>query len=86
MRPLKDYILLGEVKEDLKTESGLILTASVETGNKPGKILAIGPEVADVEVGQHVICNWKPAIPVSVEGVQCVLLQTEHIIAVTKEV
>ena len=86
MQPLKNYVLLGEVKEDLKTESGLILTSSVASGNKPGKILAVGPEVENVKVGQHVICNWKASTPVEVEGIMCVLLKDEEIMAVSKDV
>ena len=86
MRPLKNYVLLGEVKETLKTDGGIILTASAETGTKPGKILAVGPTTEDVEVGQHVICDWKTATPVTVEGVQCVLLKEENILAISKEI
>lgn len=77
---------MGEVKEDLKTESGLILTASTVSGNKPGKVLAIGPDVEHVKVGQHVICNWKGSTPVEVEGVMCVLIKDEEIMAISKDV
>lgn len=86
MIPLKDYVLMGEVKEDLKTESGIVLTQSVTAGNKPGKILAIGPDVENIKVGQHVICNWKGSTPVEVEGIMCVLLKSEEIMAIAKDV
>lgn len=86
MIPLKNFVLMGEVKEDLKTESGLILTQSVTAGLKPGKILAIGPDVEGVKVGQHVICNWKASVAVDVEGIMCVLLRDEEIMAITKDV
>lgn len=85
MKPLRDYVLMGEVKEELKTDTGIILTQSVTVGNKPGKIIAVGPDVTDVKVGQHVICNWKASLAVEVEGVMCVLMKSDEIIAITKE-
>lgn len=87
MQPLKNYVLLGEVKEDLKTESGIVLTQSVVTGVKPGKVLAVGPDAnQSVKVGQHVICNWKEATAVTIEGIQCVLLSDEYILAISKDI
>ena len=87
MQPLANYVLLGEVKEDLKTESGIILTKSVTTGNTPGKIIARGAEANTVlKVGQHVVCDWKQATPVMVENKQCVLLKDEFIMAVSQDV
>ena len=83
MKPLANYVLLGEVKAELKTDSGIILTKSVSTGNIPGKVLAVGPEVnSSIEVGSEVICDWKSSTPVMVEGAQCVLIKDEHILAV----
>jgi len=86
MKPLKNYVLLGEVKEDLKTDGGIILTQSVDTGTKPGKILAIGPDVEGLAVGQHVICEWKTSTPVMVDGFQCVLLKDDNVLAIQKDV
>lgn len=86
MIPLKDYVLMGEVKEELKTATGLILTASVTSGSKPGKVLAIGPDVQGLKVGQHVICEWKESTPVEVEGIMCVLIKDENILAISKDI
>lgn len=76
---------MGEIKEDLKTESGLILTQSVATGVKPGKVLAVGPDVDVVKLGDQVICLWKESTAVDVDGITCVLIKDEFIIAITKE-
>ena len=86
MKPLRDYLLVGEVKEDLKTESGIVLTQSVTSGNKPGRVMAIGPDVENVVIGQHVICDWKSSTPVQVEGIMMVLLKEEFIMAISKDV
>ena len=87
MKPLRDYLLVGEVKEDLKTESGIVLTQSVTSGNKHGKIIAVGPDVSeDLKVGQHIICEWKESTPVQVEGIMMVLLKEESVAAISKDV
>ena len=86
MKPLKDYVLLGEVKESKEsvTDGGIILTKP-ETGNIPGLVLAVGPNVEGVEVGQQVICDWKQSTPVMVDRNQCVLLKEDAILAIAKD-
>lgn len=79
MTPTANNILLKEIKKELKTESGIILTADVSTGNIPAYVEAVGLEVKEVQVGDTVYCDWKKAIPVTVDGAQAVLLSEEAV-------
>ena len=44
LKPLHDYVVLEKVKEEVKTESGIILTTK-EAKDEPsvGKVVAVGP-------------------------------------------
>jgi co-chaperonin GroES (HSP10) len=79
MKPLKDYILLAESKSETTTESGIVLTGSAETGSKPGIVLAIGPDVKDVQVGDKVAVKWGDALAVSVDNSQAALISEESV-------
>ena len=81
MKPRKNYVLVGEVAEEMKTESGIILTRSMDKGSKPGKVMAVGPD-ADVEIGSEVALNWKEGLPITVQGTQMILISEEHILGV----
>lgn len=82
MTPTFDNVYLHEIKKDLKTESGLILQSDVETGNKPAKVVAVGPEVKYVKEGDTVYANWQTAVAVTHDGVQGVLIKEENILGV----
>lgn len=64
MKPLKDYVLVKEAKEEATTESGLILTGNVEKGSKPGIVEAVGPDVKDVKIGDKIALAWEKGMRV----------------------
>ena len=83
MKPLKNFILVTEIKtNDKVTESGLILTQSVTTGAAPGLVLEVGETVEDLKQGDKVALDWAKGLPVTVDGVKCVLVDEEFIRAI----
>jgi len=82
MRPTFSNVFLQEIKKDLKTASGIILTQDVEAGNKPGMVVACGPDCTQVKPGDTAYVNWKEAIPVTVDGTMGVLVPETAILGV----
>jgi len=75
MKPLKDYVLVAELKQENKTESGLILTSKIDKTTNPGVALAIGPGVSEyLKVGDKVALDWSKGLPVTVESEQAILM------------
>ena len=80
MKPLKDYILVGEKAKEEKTESGLILSGiDLETGAKPAEVVAIGPDVKNVNVGDTIAIKWGEALAITVKGAQRALVSEEYV-------
>ena len=80
MKPLKDYILVAEKAKEEKTESGLILSGvDLETGAKPAQVVAIGPDVKTVAVGDTLAIRWGEALAITVKGAQRALVSEEHV-------
>jgi co-chaperonin GroES (HSP10) len=60
--PLKNKVVIERVEQTKTTASGIILQRTDEPDR--AKILAIGPEVEDVSVGDVVLLDWNAAMKI----------------------
>ena len=82
VQPLKDRVLIAENKRDNTTESGIILEGAGFDQSKTGTVLAIGPDVNVVAVGDVVYLEWNKAAVVKIGDAQRVMIKQEFIVAV----
>lgn len=82
---LHDNVLVTEDKAETTTEAGLILTADVTTGNKPARVIAVGPQVDTLIPGTKVYLKWSEAMPVELDGLKCAVVKYEHVKLVITE-
>ena len=83
VRPLNDRVLIAENKKEKATESGIILEGTRGTGDvAKATVLAVGPDVTEVKVGDVIIPEWAKASPVKVGDVQRAMIKEENIIAI----
>lgn len=83
MKPLKNNILVVDTGEDTKTtSSGIILQTDVETGSKPGFVLAVGPDVEAIKVQDKIALEWNKGLPITLEGEKAILISEEFVKAV----
>lgn len=81
--PLKDKVLVAENKRENTTESGIVIEGAGGLGeSKTGTVLAIGPDVKDVKVGDTIYLEWNKAQVVTIDGAQRVMIKEENIVAV----
>lgn len=85
VRPLHDKVLIAEGKKDTITDSGIILDGRGLGNTTPGVVVAIGPDVIDVKVGDTVYLDWSKGKPVTVDGAQRVMILEKEIIAILEE-
>lgn len=83
--PLKDFVLVAENRKQSQTESGIILDGQGLGESKSGTVLAIGPKVDAVQVGDKVLLQWNKAQVVNIDGAQRVMLKQEDIVAVLED-
>jgi len=60
MKPLHNKIIVQRIPGETVTESGIVLQRSTEVDR--AKVVAIGPDVDEVEVGDIVLLDWNKAI------------------------
>lgn len=78
---MNDKVLIAENKRTTETASGIILEQG--TGEtKTGTVLAIGPNVTEVKVGDKILLNWEKGVVVKIENDYRIILKEEFITAV----
>jgi co-chaperonin GroES (HSP10) len=82
-RPLGKKVLVAENKRENQTASGIILEGGQGLGeSKTGTVVAIGPEVTQVQVGDKILLEWNKAAVTVVDGAQRVVILEENIVAI----
>ena len=83
--PLGTKIYAAEVKKERKTDSGIILEgASSVKETAAAKVLAIGEEVKDLQVGDTVYLDWSKTKMIVVDGTQRVIVDREDVMAIIR--
>jgi co-chaperonin GroES (HSP10) len=59
IKPLNDTLIIKRLEKDLTTASGIVLQSSDEADK--ALVLAIGPLVEDVNLGDTILANWNNA-------------------------
>ena len=83
--PLKKKVLVAENKAEQTTESGIILDGTTSNrDSKQGTVLAIGPQVTLVKVGDVIMLEWNKAQVVKIGEAQRVIIDEDNIVAVVE--
>jgi co-chaperonin GroES (HSP10) len=81
--PLKKKVLVAENKVEQTTESGIILDGTTSNrDSKQGTVLAVGPLVTLVKVGDVIMLEWNKAQVVKICDAQRVIVDEDNIVAV----
>ena len=75
--PLQDKLVIQRITPVKETASGIILQSSVEPDR--AIVVAVGPEVDEVAVGEELLINWNGAIKIKDDLYS---LRIEHVIGV----
>lgn len=58
LRPLRNNVLVEQIAKEKTTASGIVLTQPDREAQTEGVVLAIGPDVEYVKVGDRLIVDW----------------------------
>ncbi len=84
IKPLKDYVVLLAEKEELKTESGIILSTDNKDKQSIGIVENVGPDVKDLTKGDKAIYQSYQGTKVELKGVEYLIIKAEYILALIK--
>lgn len=82
IKPLESYVVLAIEKEERTTHSGIIITSEAKEKSALGKVIAIGPKVAGVHVGDRVVYETYSGTKVKIEEVEYLIVKEEHVLGI----
>ncbi len=85
LRPLEDFVVLSISKEERTTQSGILLSADEKDKPAMAHVLAMGPKVENIHVGDEVIYQTYSGTKVKLEGQDYVIVQAKNIFAVIEK-
>lgn len=84
MKPIGKYILIKEIKEEVKTESGLLLSAE-DTSNiryKKGKVIAPGTDVNVIDSDNIIFYDSRAGYTMIIEEEQFTVISEKDVVVV----
>ncbi len=85
LRPLKNKVILEFIEKEKVSPGGIVLQKADPTEANRGKVVAIGTDVTDVEIGQEVLPNWNAAQKTKHENETFYIIEEEQIVLVFED-
>jgi len=85
LQPLADRIVLEQIESEEKTSSGIILPDSAKEKPEQAKVIAIGPDVKGVKVGEVVLYTKYGPNEAKVDGKEYLIVKEEDVMAIIKK-
>ena len=84
LSPLGDYVVAQTEEAEKKTASGLYLPEGAQEKPKTAKVVAVGPTVAQVKVGDRIVYKGYSTTDVKVGSEEYILVKEEDVLATVK--
>ena len=84
IRPLSDNVVIRMTEAEEKTVGGIILTGAAKEKPEVAEVVAIGPKVEDVKVGDKVLAKSYAGKEVKFDGETFTILEEEDILAIVE--
>lgn len=84
LQPLGDYVVAQAEEAETKTASGFYLPGNAQEKPKTAKIVAVGPNAAQVKVGDKIVYKSYSTTEVKVGKEEFILVKEEDILATVK--
>jgi co-chaperonin GroES (HSP10) len=84
MKPISKYILLNHIEEELKTESGILLSGDEAQKRRyhKGKVVSVGEEVNAITKDDVVYYDHRGAHTLIIEGIKITVIQERDVVIV----
>jgi chaperonin GroES len=85
LRPLSTKIVVQLIEKEKTSPGGIILTRADASEVNKGLVLAIGPDVEDIEVGDIILPNWNAARKTTTDDEDVYIVQEDDVVLVFED-
>ena len=82
IKVIGNRVLIEEVVEDIKSESGIILGNTEISPQKIGKVISVGDSVEEIKVKDKVMFDGYKAFPIELDGKTYLIMEETSVIGV----
>ena len=84
MKPIGKYIVINEIKEEVKTQSGILLSGDDvdKIRYKKGTVVKSGTEVAKINEGDVIYYDTRAGYSMFIEDVQYTIIRENDVVVV----
>jgi len=82
MKVVLSNILVKEIKEDVKSSSGLYLGDGQDIKFHKGEVIAIGENIDKVDIGDIVWFDRHRTYPINYEGIEYIVMGYENVVII----
>ena len=82
IKVLGTRVLIEEVIEDIKSESGIILGDSKASAQRIGIVISVGHSVEEIKINDKVMFDGHRVAPLNLDGKTYILLEQDSVIGV----
>ena len=82
IKMLGTRVLIEEVIEDIKSESGIILGDSKASAQRIGKVISVGDSVQEIGLGVKVMFDGYRVAPLNLDGKTYIIMEENNVIGV----
>jgi chaperonin GroES len=84
LQPLADRLVAKPLEAQEKTSSGFYVPDSAKEKPQMGEVVAIGKEVKEVKVGDHIVYSQYKPDQVKIDGDELMIMQEKDVLAIAK--
>lgn len=85
IRPLGKRVVVQLMEKESVTPGGIVLTRVDSDEVTRGLVLAIGPEVVDISVGDVILANWNKGQKMKVEDLDAYVVAEDDVVLVFED-
>lgn len=82
IRPLMDRVIAVREEAQTKTASGLFLPENTKEKSVIAKVLAIGPEIKELKVGDRIVYKEYTTTDLKIDGTEYLIIKEEDVLAI----
>jgi chaperonin GroES len=84
IKPLADRVLIEPLKAEETTASGLVIPASAQNTPQEAMVIAVGPEVTDVAIGDRVVYSLYGGTKLDYDGKSYIVIDFTDLVCVVE--
>ena len=82
IKVIGNRVLIEEIVEDIKSESGIILGETKTSANRVGKVISIGNLVEEIKINDKVMFDGHRVAPLNLDGKTYLIMEESNVIGV----